>query len=312
MDLDQLRLKTASQLSDPEKDFIKENNDKLTQEDKDAYASFLAPEENGSSDAGDSGDGRTDAGGTVDNGAGNGGEGGSAAGDGGDGGASGAGAGESAQPPAHVFKTEEEIQAYVKEEIAKNEKEKQAAIDAAATPEEKKYVEDNWKPENWNKGISTIKDIVKKELKEEDEAERVKEVGKKLDAEWEELSKEKNIPALTTKEGREIHSSIINYGRASGKQNFHDAYEVWATVPKKFGGGLETVTAQTDAAAEEKKVVDEKAKKDAAERRAAAGKIEGQNQGAGSVKGAASLSPISYEDLKQPRSKLLKKALSTA
>lgn len=296
MDLDQIRLKTSSQLDDNERDFIRENQDKLTDEDKDAYASFLNVEETSGEEASE----------TVQDSKGQ-----EVPSEEGEAAPVSPVAPEPPTPPtdSFSFKSEEEAKEFIRKQSEENERQKQAAIDAAQSPEEKKWVEDNWKPKTWNEGIKTVKDIVKQELKEEQEEERVKAEGVRLAKEWDEIVAEKQLPNLSTNEGRAIHDSVVRFGIAAKKQNFKDAYEVWEKVPKQFGGGLdETVSPPADPVVQAQE--EQKAKAEAA--RKAASKLGGQNPGGptGGSRGSSPLKSISYEDLKKGRGKLIKEALN--
>jgi hypothetical protein len=295
MDLNKLRLKTASQLNDAERTFIREHSADLTDEDKSAYADFLTPSENA---------------GEPENGgeAGAAGEGNVGTGEGE--GASGGGETPTPAPtpptePSYQFKTEEEAKAFVQKTLAE---EKQKAIDAATTPEEKKYVEENWKPKNWNEAFKTAAeaaaDLV--EQRQQAQAKKIEEHNKKVEAEWQALRTEHKLEDVTTEAGLKIHNAIVDIGVKFGRKNFKDAYEAYMMIPKEKGGGYEVPV--SDAAAV---LAKQKADK-LAEQKKVAAKVGGQNPGAGSVKGNAPLKPISYEDMKtKSKSKLIKEALAS-
>lgn len=217
-DLDEIRLKTSEELNDEEKSFLKENVDKLTDEDKEAYAGFLTtkPEENSD----DNGDG---------------------AGNGEDGGGVGAGG----KPPApYVFKSEDEARSFVAKTVSEEQaKQKQAAIDSARTPEEKLFVEKNWKPKDWNEGIKTIKDVVKQELKDEQAEETKKQETQRraFESEWDGIVSANKLPKRDTEEGRKVLKSVYDIGIKYNQPNFTKAYELYKAIPKSQGGGLEVM-----------------------------------------------------------------------
>jgi hypothetical protein len=310
MDLKDLLLKTSAELNDDEKKFVKENEDKLSDEDKDAYSDFLNVQPDDAGVGTGAGDGSDD--GNKGGGTGEGGDGGNGAGD-------GTPAPGADDKPAYVFKTEEEAQKFVRDQIAKNEADKQAAIDAAKTPEEKRYVEDNWKPENWNKGLNTIVATVKEELRQEAEAKAEKEAIEYWTNQWNELSTAKNLPSLETQEGKLLHTQVINLMRGYGKKTFAEGYELWEKV-----NGVVNPVAPTDAGAgagggaddaaqkakdDAKAAADAKAKVEA-DRKKAAAKVGGANAGTEKPNNGTSVKPFaSYEEMKKTSSRGILKDL---
>lgn len=290
MDLDTVRLKTASQLDDAEKAFIKDNVDKLTDEDKDAYADFLNPESNeGESEDDSSNQGFGDG----------------SMGDNGEGGASDQSATDqgsendnSSSNSTYAFKSKEEAAAFVKEQLEANEKEKQAAIDAARTPEEKKWVEDNWKPKNWNEGIKTAAEAAADLIEERQAAKEAKrqENAKRAEADWQTLRKEHSLPDVDTDEGAKIHNQIIDIGIKHGKQNFQQAYELWAMIPVEKGGGYTIDPSQAG-----KTLAEQKAKQLSDQKKVAA-KMSGQSQGTGKAGNQTPVEAPEYKDLKKAKS----------
>lgn len=310
MELDKIKLKTVSQLNDAEKSYLNEHISELNDEDKEAYAPILNVDDSAS--AGDAGSG--------DNG-----EGGDAAAAGQDDGAGGAGSGgESAggadagahppTPPTYSFKNEDEAREFVRKVQKEEADAKQRAIDAAKTPEDKKYVEDNWRPKTWNEGLKKAVEIAKKEIRDEEEQKRIKANFDEYDRQWKELSTEKNIPALTTLEGRKVHAQVIGIMQGFGLSTFKEGYAKWeklsnaekAEAGTSSGGGKEPSPSEAAAV-----LARAKAEKTAAQKRAA-GKIGGQNAGAGAVKGSASLKP-SMEDIRgKSITKLIKEGLQSS
>lgn len=296
LNLDTVRLKMASELDEKEKAFIRENVNDLTDEDRDAYGEILrngdaAQEENeteidpGTPDTQTSESEASETSTTPE-------------------------PTESTTPSRYSFESEEEAAAFVRKQLEENEKQKQAAIDAASTPAEKKWVEDNWKPKNWNEGIKTAAEAAADLVEERQRAraEAVDKQNQKIEADWQALRKENNLPDIrnedgsVNEEGLAIHNSIVDLAKKHGKTNFKDAYDLWAIVPKDKGGGYEIPASDAGAALAEER------KRKANEAKNAAAKLGAQNQGAGSVKGSSSLKPATYEDLKKPQSKLIKEA----
>lgn len=283
-DLEKLKLKTADQLDDAQRNFIIEHRSELNEEDEEAYASFLnVQEDDGNEDSSTEQSDTTTAAAntdTSDDESNN---------------------GEEEKPvqeskPSFSFQSEEEAKEFVKNLQKEQEEEKQKAIDAAKTPEEKRYVEENWKPQDWNEGIKTAVKIAKEEIKAEQQEEQRQAVATRLQQEWETLSKEKGLPSDKTPEGKAIHDSIVRFGIAANKQTFTDAYEVWSQVPKAFGGGLEVaVKAEGDKAEQDKK------KEQVNKQKKVAAKIGGQNDGQGAGK-AGNLPTATYEQAQKAKS----------
>ena len=301
-DINKLKLKTVSQLDDKEKDFIKSNTDKLNDEDKAAYSSFLnpdipAPETQEGESAGGEGNGENSESEAPAEGS-NEGEGEAPSPEG------GGGAGSEA-PPAFSFKSEEEAREWVRKVKAEDETKKQEAIDAAQTPEEKKYVEDNWKPKDWNEGLRTAVKIAKEEIKAEQESERVQKNFDKLDKEWKTLSKERSIPSLDTVEGRRIHNQIIGIMRGYGLATFKSGYEKWAKIE-----GVDITNGTEPGEQSTEKIPDPAKEKIDAQKKAAA-KIGGQNAGAGTIKGSASIKTPNAADIRtKSTNKLIREGLA--
>lgn len=311
-DVKKIKLKTSDQLNAEDKKYITEHPTEFNDEDRTAWSDVLSS----SSDAGQSGTaGEPSTAGNSDLGTGDG------------GGSSDAGTPTTDDPPtppadatpqSPVFKTEEEARTFVRKEQERYEKEKKAAVDAAA-PADKKWVEENWKPKDWNEPIKLIKDAVKEELKADQDA-AVKADNARRDAaqaDWQKLRTENKLPDVINKDGSEnqagidLQNRIVDIGRKFNKKNFKDAYEVFMMVPVEKGGGFKVEAGdpppppppdpQADAAA--------KAKNDADARKKAATKVGGQTPGSSANKGNGVIKPIAYEDLKKSRAKLLREAL---
>lgn len=261
LNLDDVRIKTVEELSSDEISFLKENEADLTDEDRDAYASVLSPADDGE---GEDEDGEADGG--EDDGSGTGDE----DGDGSNG---------------FVFKTEEEAKEYVEKLVEKkNEQEKQKAIDDAKTPEEKKYVEDNWKPKTWNEGIKTIVEHVRSEIKEDQAKETKAQEDKRkgFEAEWDGIVKDNNLPKRGTEEGKQLLKSVYEVGTKFNQPNFKSAYALYTILPKSHGGGLD--------------VGDQKEKEKMNNQKKRAGSVKGKTPDATKTKSAV---PKNYQDMQQ-------------
>ena len=231
MDLDKLRLKTSDELNTDEKEFIKQNVDKLDDEDKEAYANFLVDQSESE---------ESPAAGTETPAAGEGSGGNAGAGNGGS---------QPQTPPAtggYTFKNEDEAKAFVaktlKEQKEKEEADKQKAIDAAKTPEEKKYVEDNWKPKDWNEALKVATKAAMDAIREETRNETAKqeETRKKFEEEWDGIVEKNKLPKRDTEEGTKILRQVYEIGIKYHQPNFTTAYELWSSIPTDKGGGLDT------------------------------------------------------------------------
>lgn len=310
LNLEKLRLKTAGQLKDNERTFIKEHAAELTDEDKEAYSVFLDTAPDAGGGEGQPSAGAADAGASA-------GSGGDAGGGGNEGGNPAANGTPSEAQPAYVFKTEEEAQNFVKKQIAQD---KQAAIDAAATPAEKKWVEDNWKPKDWNQGIQTAAEaaVAIMEEKQKKAAEAADAHNKRVEADWQALRTEaklndiKNDDGTVNTDALKVHDAIVEIGTKFGKKNFKDAYEVYMMVPTDKGGGYVVTPGETPPPTPSEAgaaLAKQKADKIAAQKKAAA-KLGGQNPGSAAQGGGGAGFKPAYEDLKLSRSKLIKRALA--
>lgn len=280
MDLDSLRLKTVSQLADSEKTFLRENVDKLTEEDKSAYSSFLNVEEEILSEEqqeteGDNAESEKEQ----------------------------EGKDESEAPKGFQFETEEQAKEFVRKNLAETEKARAEALEEARTPEERRLIQDdNWKPKNWDEAAKTFVKIAKDEIKEEQVAatKRSEANAQRLENEWQELRKENKLEDITTKKGREAHDKIVDIALKHGKKTFRDAYALYSIIPVDKGGGYDSVVVQQQ---QQQDVI--------ASQRKAASKIGGQNPGSPATKSNSPLKAITYEDMHgKPRSRVLKEALS--
>lgn len=272
MDLDKLKLKTTTQLTPDEKLFIKENEDKLTDEDKDAYSDFLVetPAEENLDEGSEENDGSSE-----ENT-----EGGENA--------------ESEQPKPLVFNTEDDAKKFVQETVnaltEKQKQDRQVEIDAAKTPEEKRYVEENWKPKDWNEGIKTTVDATIKALDEREKTQKEEHdaQAQKFASEWDGIVKANNLPKRGTKEGDEVLKKVYDIGIKYKQPTFTDAFDLYNKLPVTQGGAFGSKSRNTS-------------------QREAASKVAGQTPSDGVTKTAA---PKSYQELKgKTPSQLMRDAL---
>jgi hypothetical protein len=303
MDPKQIKLKLSSQLNDNDKQYIREHSDQFSDEDREAWkdalgsageaAAVVEPETPAAPAAVEPAAPVTPE--------------------------------PAAQPQTpqggFTFANEDEAKAYVAKLF---DAEKQKAIDAARTPEEKKYVEDTWKPKNWNESIKTTAEAAADILEQRQQLrnKQVEEHNKKVEADWQSLRTEHKLKDIDDAEGLKVHDAIIAIGAKYGKKNFKDAYEAYLTIPAEFGGGYKPKT-ETPAPADpatpapaaaaptvttsEAAAILAKSKSEAAKK--AASKVGGNNPGTNAKPGNAGIKPISYEDLKKSPSKLLREAM---
>jgi len=210
MDLDQLKLKTADELNDDEKDYLRTNVDKLDDEDKDAYASFLNP---ATPDPVTPGSVTPDP--VVP---------------------------DPESPPTFSFNNEDEAKQFVQKAFAEEQdRQKQAAIDAAKTPEEKVWLDDNWKPKTWREGIQIAvqEALATADKKRADETTAQETNRKAFENEWDGLIKANSLPARDTDEGKKVLKSVYDIGVKYGQPSFTKAYELYKILPSDQGGALD-------------------------------------------------------------------------
>jgi len=317
MDPKQIKLKMASQLSEADKGYINEHPDQFSDEDRTAWSDVLGssgtapaavPEEPGSgtpapaaSPTPPTPESGTAPGTTPDPSGG-------------------------ATPPTptpapagFTFKNEDEAKNYVKKLF---EEEKQKAIDAARTPEEKKWVEDNWKPKNWNEGIKTAAEAAADIIEQRQvlRAKQVEEHNKRVEADWQALRTEHKLKDIDDPEGVKTHDAIIAIGTKFGKKNFKEAYEVYMMVPVEQGGGWKpkeatpaTPPADHPATPATPPVTPSEAASVLAKskaQKAAAAKIGGKSPDTTAAGGSSPINVPTYNDIHtKSRNKLLKEAL---
>jgi hypothetical protein len=267
MELKNLLLKTSQELDDNEKTFIREHEAELNDEDRDAYKDFLqvseTPLEKEKMPAVEPPEEEKTPTETLD------------------------------ETPAveqqFSFKSEEEAKAFVAKFQEEQEDAKQKAINVAKTPEEKKYVDKNWKPDNWNEGIKKAVELAKEEIRQEEEQKQQQAAVKYWNDQWAEISAEKKIPALTTPEGSKIHKEIIHLMQGYGLKTFQEGYEMREKVVSALEG--KPIIPALDAGATLAKSKIEVQKK-------AAGKIGKANAGDEKAVATTGVKPFaSYEEM---------------
>lgn len=280
MELKDLLLKTSPELSSQEKDFIKEHQAELGNEDLEAYADFLTTPDAVGETPVETGEvpSETPKETTVP-------------------------AVETEQvKPAFSFTSEEEAKEFVRKQTEENEKQKQAAMDAAKTPEERKYIDENWKPENWLEAKKQLFGEFKEELAKEEQVKAEKAAVKFWEDQWTELSKEKSLKPLNTEEGKTVHNQIINIMRAYNLPTFKEGYDMREKFEAVRTGATPPPTPSEAGAALAK------ARGDAQKK--AATKVGAANAGEVKPGNATGVKPFaSYEELKRASSRGILKDL---
>lgn len=211
-----LTLKSADELDDNEKSFIVENIDKLNDEDKQNYASFLPSQDTATPEKI-----QEPVNSQVDE----------------------------QKPEAVTFKTQDEIDKYFEEKYGNRLKSIEEKVAPPEVPQEVKYLDGT--PESWDDIDKAIKkaqeDAVEKASKKLEEKEQEKarleqarvEAIKTLQGQYSEIAKKDNLPDITTKEGQERFSQLVKFGSDHNKDDINQAYDLWSKIPKKFGGGYD-------------------------------------------------------------------------
>jgi hypothetical protein len=232
MDLKDLLLYTSEELSPEQRNFVREHQDELSEEDKQAYSSFLnaSAEEEVETVVEDPYHTEEKVAETPTE----------------------------VTPQANteepkVFKTQEEIDAYVKEVIAKS------TPPAPATPEPTtpatptpvkddelkalrpeiatKYFPEGYTPANpveyANRTMAALKEQAV--LEENEQTARSNAFNKQ----YLDLATERKLPDPTTEEGVKVKSQITELGIKYKANNYAEAYDLWSKIPSSFGGGLD-------------------------------------------------------------------------
>lgn len=164
--------------------------------------------------------------------------------------------------PKFVFKSQEELDNYVKSknkiETTKVDEEENdddvdefkdvKIFDGHIDPETGKWIGE--KPGDWNDLARRIlkflspKEYAPKILKELNkmtakEKREIENIDAQFDLEYDELSAQGLIPSRTTKEGKDVNAQISKIGAENGLTSISAAYNLWKKIPKDQGGGLD-------------------------------------------------------------------------
>lgn len=270
-DMNQLKLKTAEQLDQDERDFIVENRDQLNEEDEAAYAEFL-PKQEVEDDANITEDKPEEDEKSVEE-----------------------------ESPEPVIKSQEDLDRYWETREAKlraEMEEREAKIKEELTPKEEpkefRFYEDGQKPADWNEALARAAEkgkqdaVAEFEKRSEEEKKEAAAKQKQLDEataaiqdQFDKLVKDKSIPSLDTDEGKTAQQRIMEFG-IKHRKNVEEAFDLLKDIPEDRGGFLNQETPQN----KEKKQLDAQKK--------AAGKVGGGNKGGESTDTKPKLSPEEY------------------
>lgn len=223
-DINDLRLHTVDELDDQQKAYIKDHQDQLTDEDKEAYVSFLEESSQETPDPQ-----KTE----VDN-------------------------DPHSSEPEPKTTPEPQYQA----DFDKRLEAIQKSIESIAPPVSPPQTEDAPKPPtffgdnqpgNWqdvDKAIAqayqqakedAIKAVEENNAKKIQEAEQKQEAIKKavegFEQEYIDLAKEGKIPDLNTEDGKRVKDQIWTIGNKYGSNNIHEAFNTWSQIAAEHGGG---------------------------------------------------------------------------
>ena len=185
-DLDEVKLKTPDEMSDEEKDFLRENKEELTDGDKEDYKDILEEKEEPEKE--EEGDDKE----VVEEGDKE----------------------EKEEAAKHSFKTDEELEAYYKERQEKEKAErKRAKEDSKISKGE--YFPKDYKPADWNEYTSEVLKIIRNDRSKfaEDQRKNITKINQRLDDETEELRGLPGIagiPAKGTKARITFDTEITN------------------------------------------------------------------------------------------------------
>jgi hypothetical protein len=236
-DLAALKLKTADELEQDEREFLIEHREDLTDEDAQAYASFLPqqepepdPEINQEDPAKESEvEPKTQPAKTP--------------------------------PETVAFKSREELDEYLKEKLEASKKDETPEI------EEIRIFNENELPKDWNDALGravlkakeeTLAEFQKLTKAEKEEVERQKKAYEDtvagFEAEFKQLSTEGKLPGADTEEFQEARKQIYELGGQYALAKVTDAYNLWSKIPKEHGGGYDPqAQAQADKKAQKQK-----------------------------------------------------------
>lgn len=165
---------------------------------------------------------------------------------------------EVAQTPAAPFKTftsQEEYEAFLTEELAKRTPATQTPPTLAEVKARYELYKNGEAPLDWNDHYNKIieglvRDLapiltptVATELKNmtEKQVEESERFNIEFDKEYNDLSKQGLIPALSTPEGQEINKQISILAATYNLTSIKAGYELWKKMPTAVGGGFDYI-----------------------------------------------------------------------
>lgn len=160
---------------------------------------------------------------------------------------------EKPEEPFRTFKTQEELDAYIRLQTPEKKEEPEDKEPPKRDPlklYEGYYDEKTGKwvgeaPKDWNDFATRLRDALTPEVAQEvkglSESERkeLDKINAEFDREYNALATAGKVPALNTKEGQEVNKQISLIGATYGIGSITKAHELWAKIPKDQGGGLE-------------------------------------------------------------------------
>jgi len=176
------------------------------------------------------------------------------------------------EPPKYQFKTEAELDDFIKsrQPVAPVVPEAPVAPAAASQDEDDEFADleifkgyrnpqtGEWvgeAPSDWNdfarkilkhnspkvvapKILEQIKNMTQKEREE------LKRIDAEFDKEYDALAAQSLVPARGTPEGIEVNKQITAIGAQFGQSSITKAHQLWSKIPKSEGGGLDYVPAK--------------------------------------------------------------------
>lgn len=177
MELDEIRVKDPTELSEEEGTFLKENMDDLTEEEVDTFSTILADKEEDKEE-----DKIEDK--------------------------------DEDEEKEVIFKDQDSFNAAVDsrlKELQEEEKQKEEAAKKAEANKDSRLFPEEYKPKDWDEFAKQFLGIVRqdREIYTRQQREKMAEIDKKLDAETEDLRKiDPTIPAVGTKERGDFDKSL--------------------------------------------------------------------------------------------------------
>jgi hypothetical protein len=231
MDLEVVRWKTADDLDPEEAAFLRENVDKLNQEELDAFAEVLKEpeaEEEELEATGTGGEEEEKEEEEVEE-------------------------KEEEKKPDAQYLTKDEANEFVQKaladrEAAKKDAETGTAEEKAAKQEILKLFPDGYKPTDPNEFASKIVEALTPILTQKTienigqmnaaQRKQFDDANARLDAEYTEIAKKNGLPELSSEKGQLINGQLATVAAKYGIDNYHEAYELWSKLPAQYGGGF--------------------------------------------------------------------------